>query len=117
MEQIGIHDNFFELGGDSLKSVQVVSHAKRANYDLKPSDFFIYQTIEEISNIITARINSNNSIKQNHINGEKKWIIPKQNKGTKIPFFFMSPGFYVYDQVIAALDKEQPFYYFHPLLL
>jgi len=114
MEQIGIHDNFFELGGDSLKAVLVVSHAKRANYDLKPSDFFTCETIEELSNVITARINSNGSLKQNHINGEKKWIIPKQNEGAKIPFFFMSPGFSVYDQVIAALDKEQPFYYFIP---
>jgi thioesterase domain-containing protein len=37
-----------------------------------------------------------------------------QTTGKKIPFFFMSPGFSVYDKVIPALDTEQPFYFFIP---
>src|SRR6476620_3098627 len=112
IEQIGIQDNFFELGGNSIKAVQVVSYAKRAGYSLKPSDFFIHQTIEDLSKIITHRLHSNKSL--HYINGEEKFIIPMQTTGKKIPFFFMSPGFSVYDKVIPALDTEQPFYFFIP---
>jgi amino acid adenylation domain-containing protein len=112
IEQIGIQDNFFELGGNSIKAVQVVSYVKRTGYDLQPSDFFIHQTIEDLSKIITHRLHSNKSL--HHINREEKFIIPMQTTGKKIPFFFMSPGFSVYDKVIPALDTEQPFYFFIP---
>ncbi len=113
IERLGIQDNFFDLGGNSIKAVQVVSHARRAGYNLQASDFFIHQTIEELSKVITSRFQEN-VLKQGHLNGEERWIIPMQSKGTKIPFFFMSPGFSVYDKIVPALDKDQPFYFFIP---
>lgn len=112
VEQIGINDNFFELGGSSIKAVQVVSYAKRAGYDLQPSDFFTHQTIADLSKIIAHRLQANKNA--SHINAEEKCIIPMQTEGVKVPFFFMSPGFSVYDKVIRALDKDQPFYFFIP---
>ncbi|GAA3649397.1 non-ribosomal peptide synthase/polyketide synthase [Flavivirga jejuensis] len=51
--QIGIHDNFFELGGDSIITIQVVSRMKRLGYLLQPKDVFEYQTIEELSEVVT----------------------------------------------------------------
>jgi len=90
-----------------------VSYANRKGYNLKPSDFFTNQTVEELSRVITARTQSKMSVEEGQ-DKEKKWIIPMQTGGNKIPFFFMSPGFSVYDKVVPSLDKEQPFYFFIP---
>ncbi|HVI44681.1 MAG TPA: condensation domain-containing protein, partial [Chitinophaga sp.] len=45
VQQVGIYDNFFELGGDSIITIQVVSRAKRAGYNLQPRDLFTCQNI------------------------------------------------------------------------
>jgi amino acid adenylation domain-containing protein len=113
IDQIGKYDNFFNLGGNSLRAVEIVSYANRKGYNLKPSDFFTSQTVEELSRVITARTQSKLSAKTES-DKKKKWIIPMKNGGNKIPFFFMSPGFSVYDKVVPSLDKEQPFYFFIP---
>jgi amino acid adenylation domain-containing protein/non-ribosomal peptide synthase protein (TIGR01720 family)/FkbM family methyltransferase len=49
VEQVGIHDNFFELGGDSIITIQVVSRARKAGYDIVPRDLFLNQTIARLS--------------------------------------------------------------------
>ena len=48
LERVGVHDNFFELGGDSIISIQVVSRARRAGYELQVGDVFTYQTIASL---------------------------------------------------------------------
>lgn len=50
-ERIGIHDNFFELGGDSITSLQVVAHARRAGLRLLPKQLFEYHTIAELAQV------------------------------------------------------------------
>jgi amino acid adenylation domain-containing protein len=54
VERVGIHDNFFELGGDSIITIQVVSRAKHAGYELGPGDIFRLQTIGELSELLSA---------------------------------------------------------------
>ncbi|HVI46052.1 MAG TPA: non-ribosomal peptide synthase/polyketide synthase [Chitinophaga sp.] len=54
IQQVGIHDNFFELGGDSIITIQVVSRARRAGYELKPVDLFKHQTIAGLSALLAA---------------------------------------------------------------
>ncbi|MFJ7182307.1 condensation domain-containing protein, partial [Streptomyces massasporeus] len=49
VEKVGIHDNFFELGGDSILSIQVISHARRAGLHLTSKLMFIHQTIAELA--------------------------------------------------------------------
>ncbi|HVI43598.1 MAG TPA: amino acid adenylation domain-containing protein [Chitinophaga sp.] len=55
IERIGIYDNFFELGGDSIITIQVVSRAKRAGYELQPKDLFVHQTIERLAVLLRDR--------------------------------------------------------------
>lgn len=114
---LGIQDNFFDLGGNSILAIQIVSQARRLKYNLQPSDFFIYHTIEELSRIINERSLVGTAKQQRNtlgFNEKEKSIISINNKGTKVPFFFMSPGFSVYDKVVRYLDKDQPFYFFIP---
>ncbi|GAA3937011.1 hypothetical protein GCM10022209_34820 [Chitinophaga oryziterrae] len=55
IERVGVHDNFFELGGDSIITIQVVSRAKRAGYELHPRDLFLHQTIGGLSALLSAQ--------------------------------------------------------------
>ncbi|RBL90135.1 non-ribosomal peptide synthase/polyketide synthase [Chitinophaga flava] len=55
VQQVGIYDNFFELGGDSIITIQVVSRARRAGYDLHPSDLFKHQTIAGLSALLISK--------------------------------------------------------------
>ena len=48
-QAIGVHDNFFELGGDSILSIQIASHCKRAGIELSVSDIVANPTIYELS--------------------------------------------------------------------
>lgn len=47
--RVGTHDNFFQLGGDSIISIQMVSRARRAGYELRVADIFTHQTIAALS--------------------------------------------------------------------
>ncbi len=49
IRRVGITDNFFDLGGDSIISIQVVSRARKAGYNLSPKDIFEYPTIRALA--------------------------------------------------------------------
>ncbi|MGH3889309.1 MAG: amino acid adenylation domain-containing protein, partial [Pseudonocardiaceae bacterium] len=50
--QVGMQDNFFELGGDSILSMQVVSRARRAGFELSSQDIFLHQTIAALAPLV-----------------------------------------------------------------
>jgi amino acid adenylation domain-containing protein/non-ribosomal peptide synthase protein (TIGR01720 family) len=54
LERVGLDDNFFELGGDSILSIQLVSHARRAGLLITPRDVFQYQTVEALAAVAEA---------------------------------------------------------------
>jgi amino acid adenylation domain-containing protein/non-ribosomal peptide synthase protein (TIGR01720 family) len=55
IQRAGINDNFFELGGDSIITIQVVSRARRAGYELHPADLFKHQTIAALSALLLSQ--------------------------------------------------------------
>jgi len=118
IQKLGIQDDFFDLGGTSIMAIQVVSRTRRAGYHLQPSDFFSHQNIEELSRLINERLQAGKAKGLDNsadVNGTVKSIVIVNSKGTKVPFFFMSPGFSVFDRVINYLDEDQPSYFFVPL--
>ena len=54
LEQVGVHDNFFGLGGDSIRSIQIVSRAKREGLQLTPKQMFQHQTIAELALVVVV---------------------------------------------------------------
>jgi len=54
-KKVGVHDNFFELGGDSIMALQIVSRAARLGLSLTPAQLFQYQTVSELSQVVTRR--------------------------------------------------------------
>ncbi|AXA68871.1 non-ribosomal peptide synthetase, partial [Pseudomonas oryzihabitans] len=49
VEQVGLDDNFFESGGDSIVSIQVVSQACEAGWQLTPRQVFQHQTLAALA--------------------------------------------------------------------
>ena len=76
-DRVGIHDNFFELGGDSIITIQVMSRARRAGFELKPKDIFIHQTISNLSAVIAERTASADTGEQGILTG-KCGLLPIQ---------------------------------------
>ncbi|MFI6340987.1 amino acid adenylation domain-containing protein [Streptomyces sp. NPDC050535] len=48
VERVGVHDNFFELGGDSIRSLLIISRAKRLGLNLTPRLIFQHQTVADV---------------------------------------------------------------------
>ncbi|WP_110186188.1 non-ribosomal peptide synthase/polyketide synthase [Pokkaliibacter plantistimulans] len=55
LPQIGRQQNFFELGGDSILSLQIVSRAARAGWQLTPRQLFEHQTLAELAQVACRR--------------------------------------------------------------
>ncbi|MFJ6017685.1 amino acid adenylation domain-containing protein, partial [Streptomyces sp. NPDC092952] len=51
LEQIGVDDSFFDLGGDSIMSIQVVSAARRAGWQITPRDVFECKTAARLAEV------------------------------------------------------------------
>lgn len=49
LESVNLHDNFFELGGDSIISLQIVSRARAAGWEINPRDIFEAQTLSRLA--------------------------------------------------------------------
>jgi acyl transferase domain-containing protein len=49
---VGVKDNFFELGGDSVQAIQIMAKAKRMGLNLTPQEFFQYETIAGLAEIL-----------------------------------------------------------------
>nr|AEG64697.1 LpmC [Streptomyces viridochromogenes] len=50
---VGIDDGFFDLGGDSIMSIQLVSRARRAGYELSVRDVFEHRTVAALADVVT----------------------------------------------------------------
>nr|WP_255408056.1 non-ribosomal peptide synthase/polyketide synthase [Chitinophaga sp. MD30] len=104
LEQIGVYDNFFELGGDSIITIQVVSRAKRAGYDLHPRDLFIRQHIKGLASLLDTRGSESNRGEQGLLTGVSG-LLPIQQwylgQLTDTPRHFNQ-------SVVLNLDKRVP---------
>src|SRR5262249_20585194 len=54
LERVGIQESFFDLGGDSILSIEVVGHAKKAGLNFTVAQLFEHQTIEALAEIVTV---------------------------------------------------------------
>ncbi|MFI6447709.1 amino acid adenylation domain-containing protein [Kitasatospora sp. NPDC050543] len=49
LPELGVHDSFFDLGGDSIRSIQLVSRARRAGLALTQHDVFTHRTVAALA--------------------------------------------------------------------
>jgi amino acid adenylation domain-containing protein/non-ribosomal peptide synthase protein (TIGR01720 family) len=53
LDRVGINDSFFDLGGDSIRSIQLVSRARKAGLVLTPRDVFQLQSVAALAGVAT----------------------------------------------------------------
>ncbi|MEG3162931.1 condensation domain-containing protein, partial [Sphingomonas sp. LB2R24] len=51
LKEVGIDDSFFEMGGDSIRSIQLVSRARRAGLIISPGDVFRHPTAAALASL------------------------------------------------------------------
>jgi non-ribosomal peptide synthase protein (TIGR01720 family) len=51
---VGVEANFFDLGGDSIRSIQLVSRARKAGMTLAPRDIFQHRTVAALARVAAA---------------------------------------------------------------
>ncbi|MFE2752770.1 amino acid adenylation domain-containing protein [Actinosynnema sp. NPDC059335] len=49
VDRVGRHDNYFDLGGDSIRSIQVLGHARRGGLSFDLQDLFRSPTVAELA--------------------------------------------------------------------
>ncbi|WP_263265149.1 condensation domain-containing protein, partial [Pseudomonas sp. RIT-PI-S] len=77
VEQVGLGDNFFALGGDSIISIQLVSRARQAGWQLSPRDVFQYQSLGALAQ--AAKAVAHSVIDQSPVTGETP-LLPFQRQ-------------------------------------
>lgn len=119
---IGINDNFFDLGGDSILSIQIVSQARAAGFNLVPNQLFEQPTIAELAVVIglTAKFSDTqvNALsttklpKQKQQVGRFSSLVPIQPEGSRRPLFFHggSADALTWTKFSWLLGPDQPFY-------
>ncbi|HKQ08248.1 MAG TPA: amino acid adenylation domain-containing protein [Blastocatellia bacterium] len=68
LDRVSTGANFFRLGGDSILSIQIVSRAREAGYQLTERDIFERQTIAELAEVV--RKHSRPVAEQGPVSGE-----------------------------------------------
>jgi amino acid adenylation domain-containing protein len=112
VDRVGVYDNFFQLGGDSIKTIHIISRAKRDGISLMPIDLFQYQNIASLSEYLYKGSRGKESSAPTY---NTDILIPFRKDGARRPMFFV-PGaggnvlpFY---NLSIALPDDQPFYSF-----
>lgn len=119
---IGINDNFFDLGGDSILSIQIVSQARAAGFNIVPNQLFEQPTIAELAAVIglTAKFTGPpaNALSATELFEQKQQadrffsLVPIQPEGSRRPFFFHggSADALTWTKFSWLLGPDQPFY-------
>jgi amino acid adenylation domain-containing protein/non-ribosomal peptide synthase protein (TIGR01720 family) len=110
IEQIGVHDNFFESGGDSILTIQVVSRARRAGFNINTRDLFTYQSIHKLCEAISNRTRLESKEEDEKVFGTsgllpiQTWFLEKPHKN---PSHYNQSVFLKIDKRITPESLEQ----------
>jgi non-ribosomal peptide synthetase component E (peptide arylation enzyme)/aryl carrier-like protein len=54
LDRVSVDDNFFEVGGDSIRSLRVVGHLRKAGYTVTLEQLFLHQTLGDLARSLTG---------------------------------------------------------------
>jgi len=56
VDRVGRLDNYFDLGGDSIRSIQVVGQARKADLSLNLQDLHDFPTVQDLAEAVGSRV-------------------------------------------------------------
>ena len=112
---IGRDDNYFDLGGDSLRSIRILTKARKAGLDLSPSYIFQYPTIRELAAVLDRRTTEGRP--QATVDST---VVQLNRQAAGDPLFCIHSGgghVFFYHPLAAALEGHHPVYAIQPTSL
>lgn len=110
--KVGLHDNYFAIGGDSIRSIRIISQARKQGLELEPHHIFTHQTVAELAAILdrerAAAVAGN---------AEKSTVVPLSSSGSGAPLFCIHSGgghVFFYHPLSQHLPSDRPVYAIQP---
>lgn len=105
---LGIDDNFFDVGGDSIRTIQVISEARKLGLVISPNQLFDFQTVRELASFVDQNQEQ-----------EDQWdyLAPLRKEGSRRPLFCIHAGgghVFFYNKLTEYLADEIPIYALQP---
>ena len=113
LDRIGRHDNYFDLGGDSIRSIRIISKAKKTGLELSPTDIFRHQTLGALARAVDARSGDGPGT----TTVSDATVVPLNEAGDGEPLFCVHSGgghVFFYQPLAAALAPHRPVYAIQP---
>jgi len=115
LPRVGRNDNYFDIGGDSIRSIRVISLARKAGLELAPTQLFRFQTLRELA----AAVDADRSGKTPE-NDYGNSIVPLNQARRGDPLFCIHSGgghVFFYQPLASALPPDRPVYAIQPSTL
>ena len=110
--KVGLHDNYFAIGGDSIRSIRIISQARKQGLELEPHHIFTHQTVAELGAVLDrerAAAVAGSS--------DKSTVVPLSSSGTGAPLFCIHSGgghVFFYHPLSQRLPDDRPVYAIQP---
>jgi thioesterase domain-containing protein/aryl carrier-like protein len=110
--KVGLHDNYFAIGGDSIRSIRIISQARKQGLELEPHHIFTHQTVAELSAVLDRE-------REAVLAGsaDKSTVVPLSSSGSGAPLFCIHSGgghVFFYHPLSQHLPDDRPVYAIQP---
>ncbi|MFK8164650.1 MAG: amino acid adenylation domain-containing protein [Lewinella sp.] len=110
--KVGLHDNYFAIGGDSIRSIRIISQARKQGLELEPHHIFTHQTIAELGAVLDRE-------RAAAVAGsaDKSTVVPLSSSGSGEPLFCIHSGgghVFFYHPLSRHLPDDRPVYAIQP---
>ncbi|MEM9929909.1 MAG: amino acid adenylation domain-containing protein, partial [Bacteroidota bacterium] len=109
---IGLDDNYFAIGGDSIRSIRIISQARKHGLELAPHHIFTHQTVRELAAVLDREAS-----KGAESDAEVSTVVPLRSAGTEDPLFCIHAGgghVFFYQPLARHLPGDRPVYAIQP---
>jgi amino acid adenylation domain-containing protein len=104
---VGLDDNYFAIGGDSIRSIRIISLARKEGLELKPHHIFTHQTVRDLAAALDREV----------VEDEARTVVPLRRTGAKSPLFCIHAGgghVFFYQPLSNSLPEDRPVYAVQP---
>ncbi|WP_026231820.1 non-ribosomal peptide synthetase [Neolewinella persica] len=104
---VGLDDNYFAIGGDSIRSIRIISQARKEGLELEPHHIFTHQTVRELAAALDQKV----------VDEEARTVVPLRRTGSEAPLFCIHAGgghVFFYQPLSNALPQHRPVYAVQP---
>jgi len=109
---VSTNDNYFAIGGDSIRSIRIISLARRRGLTLKAHHIFTYQTVGELSAVLDRETEALAAG-----NVDSSTVVPLRRGDGGAPLFCIHAGgghVFFYQPLAQQLPGDRPVYAIQP---